>query len=81
MEGMDKELLGPKHKGMRICATGLLANARRGLKADRKGEAWTLDELSKHLVEFGRRFYEGDALVVDEFLQLYGLDINRPETP
>lgn len=69
--------LGPKHKGMRMCATGLLKNAAAWLPRDRTGERWTLEQLSEHLTELGRRFYAGDVLVVDEFLQLYALDADR----
>ena len=69
--------LGPKHKGMRMCATGLLKNAAAWLPKDRTGERWTLEQLSEHLTELGRRFYAGDVLVVDEFLQLYALDAER----
>ena len=69
--------LGPKHKGMRMCARGLLKNASAWLPRDRTGERWTLEQLSEHLTELGRRFYAGDVLVVDEFLQLYALDSDR----
>ena len=37
-------------------------------------------EMLKHLQEVGRRFYAGDIKVVDEFLQLYCLDENRPSS-
>lgn len=35
-------------------------------------------EMLRHLEELATRYYAGDALVVDEFLQLYCLDATRP---
>jgi hypothetical protein len=76
-----QDLLGPKHAGMRISASGVIRNAmdamanREGCEADR----FMLSELERHLRELGIRFYSGDVLVVDEFLQLYALDQTRPK--
>jgi len=72
-------LLGHKHEGMRVSATGLLRN----VAAARIGKLYQgcLVELAEHLVELGDRFYAGDVKVVDEFLQLYALDRKRPAAP
>lgn len=72
-------LLGPKHDGMRVSATGMLRN----VAAARIGQLYKscLLELSEHLVELGDRFYSGDVKVVDEFLQFYALDRKRNAAP
>lgn len=74
--------LGPKHEGMKMSAEGLIIRAAQLIPKGEEagGYRWALTEqLLVHLKELGRRYYEGDALVVDEFLQLYDLDDNRPK--
>lgn len=63
-------VLAPKHTGLRVDYTGLLKSARQGLQRE-PGTAEMLNQLEEHLSELGRRWYDGDATVVDEFLQLY----------
>lgn len=63
-------VLAPKHNGLRVDYTGLLKSARQGLRRE-PGTAEMLNQLEEHLSELGRRWYDGDATVVDEFLQLY----------
>ena len=38
-----------------------------------------MNQLEEHLSELGRRWYDGDATVVDEFLQLYCIQRVRRE--
>jgi len=64
---------------MRVSAEGLLGRIQRGNKVE-KGQRYMVGEMLKHLQEVGRRFYAGDIKVVDEFLQLYCLDENRPSS-
>ena len=71
-------LLGPKHTRMRVSATGIIRNTL-GVLHKNPSLSWVLSELIKHMEELGQRFYSGDVLVVDEFLQLYALDANRPK--
>jgi hypothetical protein len=75
--------LAKKHAGMRLSAEGLLTRVAAFLKDsgdDQLGYAWTLEEqLLPHLKEMASRFYAGDLTVVDEFLQLYDLDAERPK--
>jgi hypothetical protein len=70
--------LAPKHNGLRVDYSGLLKNARHGLKRE-PGTAEMLNQLEEHLSELGRRYYDGDATVVDEFLQLYCIQRVRRE--
>lgn len=63
-------VLAPKHTGMKVDYSGLLNQAQRGLQRD-PGIAEMLRQLEEHLSELGQRWYDGDATVVDEFLQLY----------
>ena len=62
-------VLAKKHTGMRVSICGLL----------RHRDAYALGELQGHLEELARRFYAGDVAAVDEFLQLYCLDGDRPK--
>ncbi len=71
-------VLAPKHIGLRVDYTGLLKNARHGLKRE-PATAEMLNQLEEHLSELGRRWYDGDATVVDEFLQLYCIQRVRRE--
>jgi hypothetical protein len=80
---ITKDLLGPKHVGMRISASGVIRNAMDAM-ANREGcevDRFMLSELERHLCELGIRFYSGNVMVVDEFLQLYALDQTRPKGP
>jgi len=53
-------------------------SARHGLKRE-PFTAEMLNQLEEHLSELGRRWYDGDATVVDEFLQLYCIQRVRRE--
>lgn len=78
LEEIAREIgLGPKHKGMRISADGLLGRLENGKRADRM-DRWMLGQLLKHMQELGRRYYSGDMRATDEFLQLYCCDDLRP---
>ena len=67
---MDTHRKGMQRANPRVSIKGLIANyAKRG----------TMDELLKHLREVATRYYAGDVAVVDEFLQLYCLDDERPK--
>ena len=72
-------LLGPKHTGMRVSASGLLGRIARGERPN-KGTRYMLGELLKHLEQVGREYYAGNVTIVDEFLQCYALDDNRPNS-
>ncbi len=74
VEVRRSEIIGPKHNGMRMSASGLLTR----IKELSEGNKWALVELHRHLWELSKRFYGGDIGVVDEFLQLYALDNERP---
>ena len=73
------ELLGPKHKGMRVSCSGLLGRIARGGRCA-KGERYMLGELLKHLEQVGREYYAGNVTFVDEFLQCYCLTDHRPNS-
>ncbi len=70
-------LLGQKHTGMRVSASGLLGRIARGERPN-KGTRYMLGELLNHLQQVGREYYAGNVTIVDEFLQCYALDDNRP---
>ena len=70
--------LAVNHKGMRIDHSGILGRIAEGCKV-RQDQRWCLGEMSKHLQEMAKRFYTGDMKAVDEFLQLYCLDDERPK--
>lgn len=69
-------LLAQKHTGSRISAHGVLGRIRDGRYY--KGLNFGCGEMLRHLEEMAERFYSGDAKAVDEFLQLYDLDAQRP---
>lgn len=75
--------LGPLHRGWRVSLSGLISNVKAELKRGRWKQmyAGSLDELEGHIRQLSDRFYAGDLGVVDEFLQLYGMDDNRPKPP
>lgn len=66
-------VLAKDHDGMRVSYSGLLRQVRGALtRAEAAPDlAEMLRQLEKHLEELGKRWYGGDALVVDELLQLY----------
>jgi len=65
-------LLAHDHMGMRISHTGLLMQVCDALtRHGEDGLVEMLHQLHRHLTELGKRWYTGDAYVVDEFLQLY----------
>jgi hypothetical protein len=72
-------LLGPKHKGLKVSASGLLGRIARGQRPN-KGMRYMLGVLLEHLEHVGEQYYSGNVAVVDEFLQLYCLDNSRPES-
>lgn len=72
-----KPLLGAKHTGSRISAKGFLGRIENGWEVD-KMFRYNAGEMLKNLQELADRFYSGDVKAVDEFLQLYCLDKNRP---
>jgi hypothetical protein len=67
-----KAPLAKNHTGMKISARGILMRVRGELKG-------SATELLDNLSEMSTRYYAGDIAVVDEFLQLYGLDYDRPK--
>lgn len=76
--------LAPKHTGFKVSADGLLSRIRDGKSLRRgdknaKGTRFMVGEMLRHLEKMATRFYAGDLQVVDEFLQLYDLDQNRPQ--
>ena len=62
---------------MRVSASGLLGRIADGHKVE-KGHRYMVGELLKHLQQVGLEYYTGNAGIVDEFLQCYCLDANRP---
>lgn len=70
------DLLADKHTGMKISAAGILGRIRDGRYY--KELNFGCGEMLRHLEEMANRFYAGDPKAVDEFLQLYDLDDNRP---
>lgn len=78
MKTQSTPVLGPKYQGMRVSAEGVLWRIRDG--CDIEAHRFMAGELLRHLEELATRYYAGDALVVDEFLQLYCLDKTRPAT-
>ncbi len=65
--------LATDHCGMRIDYHGLLRQVQRGLRLD-PALAEMVRQLHGHLTELGKRWYAGDRKVVDELLQLYGIE-------
>ena len=66
--------------GMKVSMSGLLLRVAENIdhaNIQYPDYGYSLRELLKHLQELGKRFYDGDTEVVDEFLQLYCLDENR----
>ena len=72
-------LLATKHTGAKISAHGVLGRIRDGRYY--KELNFGCGEMLRHLEEMAERFYSGDVKAVDEFLQLYDLAGQRPETP
>ena len=69
-------VLGPKHEGLRLDASGVLGRIRDGQFHD--FHKFACGEMLRHLEEMAKRYYSGDIVAVDEFLQLYCLDETRP---
>ena len=67
-------LLAADHKGMHVDYSGLLSQCRRALQSREPANAEMLRQLQGHLQELGRRWYAGDTVAVDEFLQLYCIE-------
>lgn len=67
--------LAADHDGMRVHYRGLLKQVRDGLHSE-SGLVEMLLQLQGHLSELGRRWYVGDRKVVDEFLQLYCIEVD-----
>ena len=63
-------MFAAEHQDMRVDYTGLLKQARNGLRRE-PALAELLRQLQDHMEELGRRWYSGDTVAVDEFLQLY----------
>jgi len=72
---IDRNFLAQKHTGMKVSIEGALSRVKR---AD-VGTQFVCDELLRHMREMASRFYAGDIAVVDEFLQLYCMDEERPK--
>jgi len=68
--------LASDYRSMKVDSSGLFLQACNALKHGGRepGLAELLRQLQEHLTELGRRWYAGDATVVDEFLQLYCID-------
>ncbi len=75
---MPVKYLAEKHTGVTVSCSGLLERIADGCKV-RPDQRFLLGEMYKHLQETAARFYSGDIKVVDEFLQLYCLDEERPK--
>lgn len=71
-------VLAKKHTGMRVDHSGILGRIAAGCKV-RPDQRFLLGEMDRNLEEMARRFYAGDVSAVDEFLQLYCLDDDRPQ--
>lgn len=65
--------LAADHHGMRVDYHGLLRQVQGGLRSD-PALAEMVRQLHDHLTELGKRWYAGDRKVVDELLQLYGIE-------
>lgn len=64
--------LAANHMGLRVNYIGMLASCRGAMNPEIfPGAAEMLRQLQGHMGELGKRWYAGDATVVDEFLQLY----------
>lgn len=69
-------LLAKTHTGSRISAEGILGRIRDGRYY--KELNFACGSMLEHLEQMASEFYSGDARAVDEFLQLYMLDGERP---
>lgn len=68
--------LARPHPGERLSLEDLLAQLSDA--SDSQLLRLRSSELLSHLQVVSYRYYNGDVAVVDEFLQLYGLDQRRP---
>ena len=64
-------VLAQDHQGMRVDYTGMLGQIRREICRSAPMHAEMLRQFQDHIKELGQRYYAGDAVCVDEFLQLY----------
>lgn len=71
MSSHHAPILGPTHTGMRVDYQGLLGQSRRALGRSEPMLAEMLRQFQTHIKELGRRYYRGEAVSIDEFLQLY----------
>jgi hypothetical protein len=71
-----RDTLAEKHTGSRISAHGILGRISDGRYF--KELNFGCGTLLRHLEQMASRFYAGDVKAVDEFLQLYDLDDERP---
>lgn len=73
-----RPLLAAEHKGWKVDYSGLISQVHRALRREPfLGEL--MRQLGGHLEELGRRWYAGDAAVVDEILQLYCIETEARE--
>jgi len=70
---------GPAHQGMKVDYRGMLGQCHLALaRGSKKTDlSYMLGELERHLTEMGERYYAGDTVAVDEFLQLYCIARDR----
>lgn len=74
----ERPLLAAEHKGRKVDYSGLISQVHRALRREPfLGEM--MRPLGGHLEELGRRWYAGDAAVVDEILQLYCIETEARE--
>lgn len=74
-EGSVTTTLAADHTGMRVDYTGMLGQVQRALRRESPGHAEMVRQLQGHIQEMGQRFYAGDVAAVDEFLQLYCVEL------
>ena len=67
----------PDHPGMKVSLHGVISRLPGAGPQMRKGYNGMLAEMYENLKELATRFYDGDHKAVDEFLQLYCLDLKR----
>ncbi|MBD5034979.1 hypothetical protein VWT76_15900 [Xanthomonas citri pv. citri] len=67
--------LAAEHQGMRVDYNGMLRQVRAALGEPALSEM--VHQLQEHLTALGKRWYAGDRLVVDEFMQLYCIGVEE----
>lgn len=73
----SRDLLGPKRTDMKVSASGLLGRIANGWEVDENMKC-VLGEMLSEMQEMADTFYAGSTIIVDQFLQKYNLDRNRP---